>query len=52
MFKTSIFSKYVAVLREKIFSKKFHHIITDALILLVIGIVLVIVAGIIEAGVF
>ena len=41
-----------AVLREKLFSKKFHHIITDAIILLIIGFVLVLVAGIIEVRYF
>ncbi len=41
-----------AVLREKLFSKKFHHVITDALLFLVIGIILVIIAGIFEAYVF
>ena len=41
-----------AVLREKFFSKKFHHIMTDALIILVIGFILVIVAGIIEVKFF
>lgn len=41
-----------AVLREKLFSKKFHHIITDALMLLAIGIVLVIIAGLLETYVF
>ena len=37
-----------AVLREKLFSKKFNHIVTDALILLVVGLFLVVVAGLIE----
>tara|TARA_Y100000034_G_C6887115_1_gene407446 strand:+ start:715 stop:1497 length:783 start_codon:yes stop_codon:yes gene_type:complete len=37
-----------AVLREKIGSKKFKHVLTDAVILLVIGIVLVFIAGYIE----
>ncbi|MBI2559178.1 stage II sporulation protein M [Candidatus Woesearchaeota archaeon] len=41
-----------AVLREKLFSKKFHHIITDAMIFLVIGFALVITAGIIEIGLY
>ena len=41
-----------AVIREKLFSKKFHHIITDALILLGIGFVLVIIAGYLEVEVF
>ncbi|MBI2646973.1 stage II sporulation protein M [Candidatus Woesearchaeota archaeon] len=41
-----------AVLREKPFTKKFHHIITDALIFLVIGLTLVIVAGIIEVKIY
>lgn len=38
-----------AVLREKLFSKKFNHIMTDALILLVLGLFLVVLAGLIEA---
>jgi uncharacterized membrane protein SpoIIM required for sporulation len=37
-----------AVLREQLFSRKFHHIITDAVMLLVIGIVLVILAALME----
>ena len=37
-----------AVLREKVGSKKFHHIMTDAYILLAIGLGIVIIAGIIE----
>jgi hypothetical protein len=37
-----------AVLREKLFSREFHHIITDALIFLALGIILVLIAGIIE----
>ena len=37
-----------AVIREKIFSKKFHHIITDALILLAMGFILVVIAAIVE----
>lgn len=41
-----------AVLREKLFSKKFHHIITDALIFLLIGFTLVIMAGILEIKFF
>ena len=41
-----------AVLREKLFSKKFNHIITDALIFLTIGLILVVIAGIIEVNVF
>ncbi len=41
-----------AVLREKLFSRKFHHILTDALIFLAIGIVLVLIAGIIEVRFF
>lgn len=41
-----------AVLREKVFSKKFHHIITDALILLGVGLVLVLIAGFIEMFAF
>ncbi|MCX6706780.1 MAG: stage II sporulation protein M [Candidatus Woesearchaeota archaeon] len=38
-----------ATLREKIFSKKFYHVLTDALILLVIGVVLVVAAAWIES---
>lgn len=38
-----------ATLREKIFSKRFYHVITDALILLAIGIILVMIAAAIEA---
>lgn len=41
-----------AVLREKLFSKKFHHIITDALMILLIGFVLVLIAGFIEVKVY
>ena len=41
-----------AVLREKLFSKKFHHIMTDALIFLLIGFILVIIAGIIEVKLY
>ena len=41
-----------AVLREKLFSKKFQHIVTDALILIVIGLVLVTLAGLLEVYVF
>lgn len=41
-----------AVLREKLFSKKFHHIITDALIFLALGFALVVVAGVIEVKIF
>jgi len=37
-----------AVLREKLFSPQFYHIVTDAMILLVIGLILVFIAGIIE----
>jgi uncharacterized membrane protein SpoIIM required for sporulation len=37
-----------AVLREKLFTDKFHHIITDAVMLLAIGIVFVLVAALIE----
>ncbi|MFC1691347.1 stage II sporulation protein M [Nanoarchaeota archaeon] len=37
-----------AVLREKLFSEKFHHIITDALILLALGVALVVLAAVIE----
>lgn len=41
-----------AALREKIFSKRFYHVLTDALIFLVIAIILVLVAGGIEASFF
>ncbi|MCB9358723.1 stage II sporulation protein M [Candidatus Woesearchaeota archaeon] len=41
-----------AVLREQLFSKKFHHIITDALIFLALGITLVIIAGALETFAF
>lgn len=41
-----------AVLREKLFSKEFKHIVTDALIFLVIGLILVLIAGLIEHMVF
>ncbi len=37
-----------AVLREKLGSKKFKHVLTDAVILLVIGVILVFIAGVIE----
>ncbi|MBT3406824.1 hypothetical protein HN419_06725 [Candidatus Woesearchaeota archaeon] len=37
-----------AVIREKLFSKKFHHIITDALIFGAIAIVLIILAALLE----
>ena len=37
-----------AAIREKVFSKKFNHILTDALILVFIGVVLVLIAGYIE----
>ncbi|MBS3127978.1 stage II sporulation protein M [Candidatus Woesearchaeota archaeon] len=41
-----------AVLREDLFSEKFHHIITDGLIFLVLGLVLVTIAAIIEVQLF
>ncbi len=41
-----------AVLREKLFSARFHHILVDALIFLVIGIVLVVIGAIIEVKFF
>lgn len=40
-----------AALREKVFSKKFRHILTDALILLVIGVVLIVIAAGIESSI-
>ncbi|MBI4439752.1 stage II sporulation protein M [Candidatus Woesearchaeota archaeon] len=41
-----------AVLREKLFSRKFMHIVTDALMLLAIGLFLVLIGGLIEAQFF
>ncbi len=41
-----------AVIREKLFSRKFHHIITDALIFIVIGFSLVLIAGFIEVRLY
>lgn len=41
-----------AVLREKMFSKKFHHIITDALMFLFIALILVIIAGFVEVKLY
>lgn len=41
-----------AVLREKLNSKKFRYILTDALIFLVLGLILVVIAGILEVEVF
>ena len=41
-----------AVLREKVGSTKFHHIMTDAYILLAIGLGIVIIAGIIEVQLY
>jgi len=41
-----------AILREKIFSKKFYHILTDGMILGLFGFMLVVLAGIIEVFVF
>jgi len=41
-----------AVIREKLGSKKFQHILTDALILLGLGFILVIIAGYVEVKVF
>jgi uncharacterized membrane protein SpoIIM required for sporulation len=38
-----------AVIREQLFSRKFHHIITDAIMLLVIAVTLVIVGALVEA---
>ena len=40
--------KYESAMREKIFSKKFKHIITDALILLGIGTVVLVLAAVFE----
>ncbi len=40
-----------AVLREELFSKKFHHIVTDALIFLTISFILVIIAAAIEVSI-
>ena len=41
-----------AVIREKLFSKKFHHIVTDALIFLVLGFILVVFAAYLEVYIF
>lgn len=41
-----------AVIREKLFSRKFHHIITDALIFLVLGVILVVLAAYLEVYIF
>ena len=41
-----------AALREELFSKKFNHILTDALILVGFGVLLVIIAGLFEVGFF
>lgn len=41
-----------AIIREKIFSRQFYHILTDGLLLALFGFVLVIVAGMIEVYVF
>lgn len=41
-----------AALREKLFSKKFNHIITDGLLLLIFALFLVIIAGFLEVYVF
>ena len=42
----------VAVLRERLHSKKFYHVLTDAAIFLCMGLVLVLVAAILETFVF
>ena len=41
-----------AIIREKMFSKKFYHILTDGLLLALFGFFLVVVAGLIEVFVF
>lgn len=41
-----------AIIREKMFSKKFYHILTDGLMLAFFGFLLVVLAGIIEVFVF
>jgi uncharacterized membrane protein SpoIIM required for sporulation len=41
-----------AIVREKLFSKKFYHILTDGLWLAVFGFVLIVVAAVIEVFVF
>lgn len=41
-----------ASLREKLFSREFNHIVTDALIILAMGFLLVIIAGIFEVSFF
>ena len=40
-----------AVIREKLFSEKFHHIITDALIFLTFAVVLIIIAAAVEVAI-
>ncbi|MFH1438948.1 MAG: stage II sporulation protein M [Candidatus Woesearchaeota archaeon] len=41
-----------AVMREDIFSEKFHHILSDALMILLIGFTLVVIAAIIEVHLY
>jgi uncharacterized membrane protein SpoIIM required for sporulation len=41
-----------AIIREKLFSKKFYHIMKDALMLALLGFILVILAGVIEVFIF
>ncbi len=41
-----------AILRERLFSKKFYHILQDGLLLALFGFVLVMIAGVIEVFVF
>ena len=41
-----------AVLREDLFSEKFHHVMTDALIILGIGLLIVIIAAVIEVDLY
>ncbi len=38
-----------AIIRERLGSKKFNHVLTDALIVLVLGVIIVVIAGFIEA---
>ena len=41
-----------AVLREKLFSKKFYHIINDSIIFLILGLLLIIIAAIVEVRLY
>ncbi|MBT4824483.1 stage II sporulation protein M [Candidatus Woesearchaeota archaeon] len=41
-----------AVLREDLFSEKFHHILSDSMILLLLGFIIVVIAALIEVHVY